>query len=309
MKKLLFLILVLLIGCTPSDPAEFNPHTGKDSISMKFFEQTPPKEAFENQPITLSVILQNLGAEDITNGVLTFSTDRNLIEKDISIFNFDLAGKVTMIDTTGDQNFYTTNAKTKTIQGLTKQDTTIRATACFDHKTIFGEDVCINTDILNQKEKPNTCKRSKLSFPQGQGGIISVRSVEQSSIPAPGMGEIIPQYIIEIENEGSGTAIKQGLTNLACSSQGITKNKIGIIDVTSVILGSQPLECSNKDLSVERVERDNEFYDVQRTKMVCRGLPVPTSTESYTTSLRVELSYGYIEFIETEIEIKKLTVN
>lgn len=300
------LILAFLIGCGPANPGEFEPHTGKDSLSMAFFDEAPPKDAFENQPITLSVILQNLGAEDITNGVLTISTDRNLIEKEVSTFNFNLAGKVTLIDTKGDQQFFTSKATTKTIQGLTKQDTTVRATACYDHKTIFGEDVCINTDIFNQEDKPNICKRKTLSFPQGQGASISVRSVEQLWLPAQSGEGIIPQYTIEIENEGKGIAIKQGLSQQACSSQGVTKNNIGVIDVTTVILGSQQLECSNKDLSVERIERNNEFYDIQRTKMVCKGQEIPITTKPYTTSLTVELDYGYIDFIETDINIKKL---
>src|SRR3989338_3687683 len=78
-------VLLFLVGCsgttdkyTPSITSK-DIYTGKDGLSMEFFENAPPKEIFEKGVLPIGIKLNNKGASNIENGYLSLGFEKEYI--------------------------------------------------------------------------------------------------------------------------------------------------------------------------------------------------------------------------------------
>jgi hypothetical protein len=303
--KYAIIALLLLIGCGPGTTSVDTIHVGKDGLVMKFLPNAPPNEVIENTPVPIALELFNKGAADIENSKIVLVTDRNLLSVDQEEFSVQLEGKKKE-NPLGENVIKTFNGMAHTIRGAEQEDTTVRVIACYPYRTELGAQVCIDPDVTGQKTgKPAGCPPGKKTY-SGQGAPVAVVSVETTMIPTSDGAGVVPRFVIEVENVGKGSVYQKEQHEKACSSAGLAREEIGLIDAGGSFLGETPLKCSKTQLRIEHIQRGNEFYDVDRAVMTCEGEDIPSTTQAYIGTLRLTLDYGYKDTISKAIKVKRV---
>jgi len=307
MKKIIITLttlLLILTACTGGGTStDFNPHQGEKGMIIEFLKDAPPDEVYENTLLTIGLQIQNKGAENIEKGKIVVTTERRLFEDFDNAFNLDLEGK-SQLDPKGEKILKIIETETKKILASEKQKTNLKINFCYPYKTVLSTAVCIDPDVLGQKEdKPSICPSKSISFWGGQGAPVVVSKITPTMVPRE--EGIVPVFQFEIKNIGDGKVVKKSSYEKACSSQGLTKDEIGQIDASTIYLGHDQLTCTKTQLTIEQVQEGNEFYDTQKTFMRCEGSLIPYEQEAYIGSLTMTLEYGYRDSVEIDFFILK----
>lgn len=297
-KIMLISILFILVGCTTGPfqkDVEEDIHKGNTGLVMNFFKGTPPKTVHEGETFPVTVELRNKGAYDIQNGDLLINIEQDLLElKEGELKeDLDIEGKSTgNIEGSLDKKTFLLKSK-----NLGKETETITSniivSACYKYRTVFSEDVCIDTDYYNTKGFVKACTAETSTFSSGQGGPISITKVEAKMLAEDDM--IIPKFDIYISNYGTGQVIKDDEVDDLCSSKTVDKEDINFVKV-SVDLFEESLDCNKETLVLKE---GSGFIRCSLTNGISKDTP------SYTSLLTVTLDYGYSESISQSVEIKK----
>ncbi len=291
------LFLLAIAGCTQNgDDApitDIDVRQGTDGITMEFTENAPPEMVFENSDFSVGIDLKNKGASDINNGYLVFGFEEAYVSTAGSDkVTFSIKGK-SMYNPEGDEELIKVTA---TAGGVGEQSEThpavISATVCYPYKTIFGSDVCIDTDIYREEIGRMGCSVEDLTFPGGQGAPVAVTKVKTKMLPDNKL-----QFLIHIENKGNGGVISSDKVEDVCSSKPLKPEDFNKIKISASLLGKS-LECGDGTIRLKdggaRVE--------------CKSSTSITDPDAYTTPLGIILEYGYTSSISTGIVMEKSSI-
>ena len=329
MKKIIIILLGILLifsltSCAPSrrQPVVVDFHEGTDGLELKFLERSPPDEVYEGDIFPLTVEMHNKGAEDITNGALLFSVERQYVhiphEYTEGLAQFSLMGRSTY-DPVGGIDRKSVQLTAGTLDPQSETHTTIvSVTACYPYKTAATAQVCVDTDIFGQREEEKVCKPVMLKMgtvtkegqelPKGQGAPIAVTKIEQKMLQHPDNPEMVrPQYLIYVRNMGDGLPVASNVYQNACRATGISKQSWNVVGARvylsdrSMQLNCRPkLDPNSADLRGHiKLEKKEDFVQ-------CTYDPGILKTQgTYTAPLMIDLDYGYTLTISKNVMIRK----
>lgn len=308
-KKLILLcsVLLLLTACTQScssggGAVDYEYRYGHDGLTIDFLDNTFSSEVYEDSVLFLGLEIENKGTTDVENAKIVVSTERDLIEEFDNVAYIDATGRSKFTDQ-GEVKIETLELKTKRIPVTSEIDSRIRVDICYPYRTFLSTPVCIESDYEHEyDDKPDECPPDEMSFTQGQGAPVVITSVLPKMIPS--QNGITPHFEITVEDYGDGSVVNKANYELACSSQQYGRENFGVVDVGNIYLGNDKLECTKSVLKLEKIQRGNEYYEVNRAVIKCIGQEIQ-KMEPFVSNLRIDLTYGYKDHIEDYVTIVK----
>lgn len=307
MKKIIILILIItLIGCNGTrrpitNPTEIN--TGTDGINLDFQKNYPPTELIEDQDFAISLILENKGAQDISNGYISLITEQEYIEiiewqgtNPITtlLSEFSAEGK-SQYNPKGEIKPVTILLRSKKLKPMEETHTVFFGiTTCYPYKTTYSASVCIDPDPLELRQQEKVCEMETISS-SGQGAPVSVSEI--TPLFKTEGNQIFPRFKLKIENKGNGEVIKEGKEKAACSSQGLEKTDIGSVMISSIKMPDLEFECQPNPIIIR---------EGTATTMCTSKEGMEREFSAYTTTLMIELDYSYTTTISQETRIGSL---
>ncbi|MBI2545550.1 hypothetical protein HYV81_00020 [Candidatus Woesearchaeota archaeon] len=335
MNKILFsfMIVILLFGVTACKKSDVNTkvitsfRTGIGDLEIKFLDNAPPAELYYSKdaqfPIGLQI--QNKGAERAYGvialnfgGHVTLADTINAQKDDRDANLFKIAGSEGSFlegkrsqNPNGDLQVFTLTAAPSALNPQSEQfKSTVIATACYDYQTEFTPEVCIDTDVYNQKQLGKACKVQDVTS-SGQGAPVVVERVEVQMLPKE--KGVAPQFTITLKNSGNGEVIRREKYREVCSQRVADTSVIFNLAYVYAQLADKDLECYPKKeqvLPLEPAAGEDAIYGYARFKdkastVVCRYNGVISKPEgSYVSKLRIVVYYGYTFSVSKDITIK-----
>ncbi len=300
-----FVIIAFLISsCDYYTTGTVDIVTGTRGLVVELIRSSMPPSIFEGDNLHMQVRLRNEGALDIENGILYVSVD----SQSFSVLNRE---EFESINLRGDDGIYrgeesvhrvSLESKRFLAEGITAHDARISINACYEYGTFFQDTFCIDTDVSQQQtDKP--CRMSSLSGSRGQGAPVVVSRIE----PRMTLGSTGAQlsFDVHIRNSGSGTVITSG------SSERVCKGEFGMTDMNIVKLSEIKLSrfsLSEGDFICDsHTDNSNEFdLSASRDFVTCRLRDeLEFSEGTFSTPITIELEYGYLQSINTNIKVER----
>lgn len=336
MKKLTFLISVILIlflfGCSKSTSSvskEIDIFVGTGGLSVEFAKNAPPPRVFESSDFPIMLRIRNQGAFSITQEATGSSGLKGLLsinrEKDyVPIVTFEENGRVskgdyeneayfyvdgkTQLNQKGDEAIVAINAKTGKLDPQSEhRQSTIIASLCYPYKTVLSTTICIDSDVAGIRPGKKACTVKELTFNNGQGAPIAVTRIEPQMVPEG--DKIKPQFLIFIENKGKGTPVDISNYVHACRETDADKKNIwnaAYLNVYSTFGGeNKQLVCSPSEASIEQKTGFIRLRDKKDFVKCTFKEAIPRDTDAYTSPLRVEIDYGYIQTASANLIVQK----
>ena len=335
----LILVLLLLVGCNILKKGEYTPtitskevYTGKEGLTMEFFENSPPDEVFENSPFPVSMSLTNKGAYNIKEGYLSIGFEKEymgIIEDSLISINdkvnfrdskiiFDLKGK-DIENVKGDKEVVTFNFKTKELSKTDPQSdlhtSLISVTSCYKYQTRAVETVCIDADIYGYKKREKSCEVETISL-DSQGGPVAVTKIESEMLSdGNDHSRIKPRFVITVKNLGNGQIIKgdDEIIKSACSSDPIgykdwnmVRAEVYLSYIDEGNKDKNKLDCDVNDTGLHNDGILN--LKGKEDKIRCtyeEGFKEEKG--SFSSPLHIILNYGYTDTASKEVRIKRLS--
>lgn len=302
--KYFILFALFLLSCTPQlNYQSPQVYKGFEGIVMYGVRDAPPTTVIEGTASPLLLRVENRGAYnvefaryflDINREYISMSSEDQFNVEDTS-GTFSLEGK-SLYNPMGGSDIISRQLNIKSLKGPQQSATQrIQPILCYPYETAATVNVCIDSDPFNPLlgARPKTCMYEQpISLPLGQGAPIAVTSVQSRMIPiaeGPNKGSVRPEFVITIENRGTGQIIRQRDYMDACV-QGAQLGDIGIVEVRGVLSDSL-LNCTapkwnTKDPSTTihcQLEDPNEI--------------IPPIRGTYTALLQLTVKYGYYEYL------------
>ena len=302
MKKIILIIVFILfiVGCNqgkgPSTSiTDDEIYKGKVGLTFNFKDGMPPLVVHENDVFPVSFELKNEGAFDIKNGNLLLNIEKDYLEiesgnerEDLEIYGRSRENPEAGIDV---MNFFIKSKKLGTeMETITSN---ILATTCYEYRTYFSENICIDTDYYEIKNIAKSCDAEDLSFGSGQGSPITITKVESRMLEDN--DKIKPMFVIYIRNQGLGEVISSDSVDDICSSKTVDYDAINNIEIEAYLSGSL-LECKPEN---PRLKDKEEIVRCTLEEGIGKDV------QPYTTLLTVIIDYGYTETISKKIKIRK----
>jgi hypothetical protein len=299
MKKIYFLVfvffLVLISGCVKESSTGFDTRikTGTRGLQVSFVNDIPYNgEVYENENFMISANLKNDGGYDIESGYLALIFDKSFVEfapgkslvSDFASLSEPLKGR--SFGMSGESKRIDIDLRSKYSQ-LSRQPSSIVARGCYDYKTDFIYDICIDPDINQDFGRKKSCYYKKdFSFSGGQGAPVSITGVEFKRIPYS--DSIKPVFVFTLANNEGGIITEQGSAQDVCSG-GVPFENVNKLRVDAKI-NDMSIDCNVKQSS-----RDSPLT------VECESSLVSTSQPAGYEELSLSLYYTYV--IETKKDI------
>ena len=330
----LFLIIIILVaGCRGKSEAERSLEdirSGTEGVAVSFLPNNPPEtiHVLKAGDTDIGVVLElkNKGAypqPDNTDetgnfkvGVYLSGYDRSIIENlninadDIKSERIQqtLFGKST-VNPSGGTHFVTFEGKIKSDNlNIEKYEPALLATVCYNYQTIAGPVVCIDPDPYLTVQQKKVCEVQDINL-NNQGAPIAVTRIDEEAFEGK------TEFKITVRNVGNGDLLKQDvITSNKCNPVGTDKIKRDDIDrvkLESVRIGNTDLTCGPFAEGANVKEKSGIIRLVDREGFIICELSkqendaYKSSQNSYTTPLKIRLTYGYRTTAERKIEIKK----
>jgi hypothetical protein len=324
-KIILILIIILIIsGCNVGPKrndkdrhpiSEADIKVGTEGLKMEFLETMPPEKIFEKAPFPVSVQLKNKGASDIKDGVLALGIEEDymrLAENQVKV-PFNIEGK-SIVNLEGGEKIINWGMESRNIESQSESHiSTILATACYTYKTNISTSICIDPDVYSLKRDIKSCTVKDVTFSKGQGAPIAVTKVETQMLPdfdgQPDFDDKIvkPQIIIYIENKGNGEVINLENYKKVCSKEALEYRDYNTIFIEAFLSGKE-MDCTPKEDFLNEVEKRG-YIRLKSKKDIIRCVleeGLSQNKPSYTTPLKIVLSYGYTFTISKDVTIEKI---
>jgi len=285
--KLLLIILLILfvVGCKNNNdiqlPDVVDYHSGTQGLSMKFLENLPPDEVWEDSEFTISLELQNKGPTTIENGFIVIGGfDPSYIELGQDQIDFELQARSPSYPE-GDYKIVHLKAKNINLpKGTEEYPAAFTARAYYDYKTEATINVCINPNIYDYEGTDETgCEVKPIELAKGQGAPIAVIKVEERISPLTNTEGIEIEFKIYIENKADGEVIEN-------------------IKIDEVILTDKKLKCNLLELKIDPEDKENSFS--------CKTT-LENTKSAYISPLIIKLSYKYSQKLDKSFKIVALT--
>ena len=326
------MFLFLVAGCeTSTKTNDINVRVGFNGLTMEFLKNTPPARIFEDDVIPVYIRVKNSGAYTIQekDAVLSIAVENDYtkrvellgtgnIEKETgNAAKFPLEGK-SNFNPNGEEILVSYNLYAGKVDPQSEfHSSTVAANLCYPYETVFSDTICIDTDVSNLKPGKKVCNIQDLAPANGQGAPIAVTKVEISMLPTEidqnsQTRSIKPQFLMLIENKGSGTPVKRESTKDFCMRSDIGTNyneNINRINVKA-FLSDKELDCTPKG----RVDGSlsDQKYAMAKLKdkkeiIRCSSEALDASQDSYLSTLKIVMTYGYTQSIAANYLIQKAT--
>ncbi len=302
MKRLL--LCLLLLSCAPQLSYQSpQVYRGFEGIVMYGVRDAPPITVIEGTQTPLLLRVENRGAYNVEfaryfldiNREFISMTSEDQFQQEDSSGTFSIEGK-SLYNPMGGSTIISRQLTIKQLKGPQQSAAQrIQPILCYPYQTAATINVCVDSDPFNVLlgARPKTCMYEQpISLPLGQGAPIAVTNVQSRMIPiadGPNKGSVRPEFVITIENRGSGQITRQRDYMDACE-RGADPEDVGVVEVRGVLSDSQ-LKCSSpkwnaKDPSTTihcQLEDPNET--------------IPTTRGTYTALLQFTIDYGYYEYL------------
>lgn len=341
---IIFLIFVFFIfACTSqstSKPKEINIFVGTEGLTAEFSKAAPPPRVFEDSSFPILLRLRNNGAYSIKNrlGVISIGREKDYIPalaleqnsrasssgNDNEVY-FDVDGK-TQINPNGDNIVISLNAKTSKLEPQSEyKESTLTATLCYPYKTVLSATVCIDPDIAGIRPGKKVCDVKEIVFNNGQGSPIAITKIEPNMIPE-GKDIIKPQFLIFIENKGRGNPVDINNYHNVCGKfdfgDGTTTSSTDVKNIWNVARltafssgkeGENQLvccpnmdgQCPEQETNTDKITGFIRFRDKKDFVRCTFKEGKKRTDDAFTSPLRIEIDYGYIQTIAAEFKIQK----
>ena len=295
-NKIIILMLILVIGCKQQslepklDPKKV--YSGTEGLVINFLDITPT-QVYENDKFSIGFRIHNKGAFRINQGLIDINSEdgyikikKNKLEDKLSWndgkIQFNLEGK-SLYNLEGGIKDIILEASTEKLPAQrSTQSVNILLTACYEYKTKLVDTICINPDIYGNQEK--ACEMRDKSY-SGQGAPVLITRIETKISSTSKV-----KFIIHIQNIGNGLVISKHDVENACSGKKINYN---VIHIEKAMLGNKNIRCDKKEIKLK----------ADSTTIVCES--DIDKNGAYSTTINLELSYGYITSKSKIITIKK----
>ena len=320
-KKILIfaLLFIFIAGCDlgggPGQISYIDVYTGTEGMVLEFLEGSPPSEIYidkEGSPQEFQIVfeMRNRGPTNVDFGFLSLEggeadidildwkirEKKNMIRRDLRKAYFVLEGK-SQFNPEGGFDTISISARTKRVYDPITKTPDIRVKTCYGYKTKLSDDICIDTDPydLRKTEKPCTSQGS-YSF-SSQGAPVAVTAIEQENLFT--IDSIRPSFKIYINNVGDGDIINKEYVEGQCMGE-----------VKEVGREIKP-KISVSKLTFSKFNKDNFDCDTERFNLVDHNYITCTLKDgmiskdepTYSTTLTIELEYGYYETISKSMQI------
>ncbi|MBI3035751.1 hypothetical protein HYY71_05510 [Candidatus Woesearchaeota archaeon] len=314
---------------------DVNIYVGTQGLAAEFVKGAPPPKVFESSSFPILIRIRNSGAYSLKgeqqpplSGLMSIGNEKDYVrivsvEKNIRASSgatpneiwFDLEGK-TQINPKGDEIVVAVNAQTGKLdpQSENKQST-LTATLCYPYKTTLSTTVCIDPDVAGIRPGKKVCAVKDISFGSGQGAPISVTRIEPQMIPIADKDIIKPQFLIFVENRGNGNSVNiVGYHNACREKDFISKDTWNAAALRAYASGkegeNQLVCCPNKEGQCpEDASGDISGFIRMRDKkdyVRCTFKEgIKRTEDAFTSPLRIEIDYGYVQTISTSFYIQK----
>ena len=297
-------------------------YKGTSALSINFVKDMPPAEVYDkNSDFVIGLELKNEGAENVSEGVMTVSVERDYIElKGIlqqrnslvsyeniegkpNALKFNLGGKSILLPS-GEKGIIYFNAAARELaeesQALTSK---ISVNSCYKYKTVASPSICLDADYTNTNPFQKSCVVSDVSI-DSQGAPVAVTSVKYKMLPRGDM--VKPEFYITIENKGNGEVINpidefvDGVCGVL-SEDVFGQKDIPIFNVITVdvFLGGEQtkLDCYP--------EKDIKLKDKKAEIRCTLESGIESSEGTYLTPLNIIVEYGYTFSTSKDVVIRK----
>jgi hypothetical protein len=293
----------------------------------------PPREIFDGgqMPFGVNVVIDNLGESAVGPEAPTLqSSDRSTntfalvqiiginpaqfgypeLEKTFADEGITLLGARRNFDGTvvsGDKNVITFEKFNYLPDERGNSQVTLRANICYDYTTYSRGIVCIKDNVLESTQDSTICTLSGPKDVKSSGAPVHVTSLTENPL---GRNKI--QVTFTVENVGTGQIFRResqnsGLISDACDTSLTNPNK-NIVHV-KVFLGddysSSLIQCP---LLGNSNEGDIQLFQGAAATLSCTIQTDPNRNRVYTDKLYINLEYTYLQFVETPILIRDVSV-
>jgi hypothetical protein len=336
MKKIMLIAIIaamFLAGCSGSasdnKQNSINVRIGFSGLDFGFLPSTPPNIVFEHGVFPVMIQVRNTGAyniegeeaiislgveRDYTQGITLRSggqvTPINSQNTQGTSASFMLEGR-SRINPLGDEAIISYNVQAGKIDPQSeKHQSTILATLCYPYQTIVDASVCIDTDVNNLLPSKKVCQRQDIIFGNGQGGPVTVSKIETQMLPTgldlESNQKIRPQFLIYIENKGTGIVIDKNSYSDFCTSSQTTHEKYNVVFIDAKLSGIG-LDCK---LETGSESFQGGYLKLKDKKDIIRcltgqGQDIDLSKDTFTAPLQIVLDYGYTQSVSKSYEIRK----
>ncbi|MEK6983813.1 MAG: hypothetical protein AABX33_04530 [Nanoarchaeota archaeon] len=329
-------------GKSPSQPKDLNVFTGTNGLTIEFAKNAPPPKVIENSDFPVLLTIRNIGAYSISKNekgpgflgaLISIGRERDYIpaisfEKNSRLLGggtdneafFYIDGK-TQINQKGEELIVPINAKTGKLdpQSENKQSA-MSATLCYPYKTVLSATACIDPDVAGMRPGKKACTVKDLVYNNGQGAPIAVTKIEPLMIPVADKEMIKPQFLIYVENKGKGTPVNiVGFHNI-CRNIDLSKEEVkytwnvaALKAYTSGKESNQLICCPNIDgecpeSEMGNIDKISGFIRLRDKKDFVRCTfknGVPKNSDAFTSPLKIEIDYGYVQTATANFMIQK----
>lgn len=296
----IFFVMSLLImsGCSKgnsdNEVTVVDVHKGSDGVMFDFIKNMPPDKIYAGQEYQIGVKLTNKGAYDVKNGIVKITGDPGYITFDRGILASNnirnLFGK-TNYDPRNSEEVFTFDANIAFGDvGFKEHDSVLIFSTCYDYENVLSAQICVDPDIYDFKPTEKNCKIKTETF-TGQGGPVGIASVTPELYIKN--DALYPKIKLTIKNFGQGEVFTPGNSQAFCSSDNIDKGSINTIKIRKLEFSDITLDDMNCIPSKDKIVLKDGKADVICTLKDGNPKRISTDTDSYTTSLNVEIEYGY----------------
>src|SRR3989344_3701506 len=271
-KKIFLINLILIlfiIGCgtisTTKPAKEVDVRVGFNGFTTEILKKTPPQKVFEDEVFPVIIKVRNIGAfslEKDDKAIVALGVEKDYT-KDLKLLaggkieqteentaNFNLEGR-SNINLKGEEEVISYNIQAGKVDPQSEfHGSTVIATLCYPYETILSSTVCIDTDVSNIRPGKKACSAQDLVLNNGQGAPVAITKIESSMLPKADEKKIVPQFLIFIENKGSGTAVRKDAVKDFCTKSSNesyqSSRNVNVIYVRAS-LSNEELECTPKE--------------------------------------------------------------
>ena len=298
---LVLVLLMFLTACTGTTLvskkqreegiATARAHIGTRGLDMNFVQGAPPDRIYETNTLSFVLELRNRGAWQLGAGsgrIYLTGFDQNIIQMPMSSSGIAIPFLEARTQFNPDGGYDTVAFESIRIslpEGLDVYKPRFILTACYNYVTEATPIVCVDPDPYSPSEQ-KACIPASVLGTSGQGAPVAISNVIVEPMP----GRV--QFKIDIINVGGGRVVDISQCPFDLQYQSINQ-----VSVDLVSLGERAGNC--KPAGKLRLVNN-------KATLYC-DFDVSDKTSAYTTPLNVRLSYGYMDSISRDIEIRSIT--
>ena len=283
------LFVLFLLGCEGNNSSVDVPsyHTGNLGITLDLIENSPPDNAYHGSNLPFFLEIRNQGSYETRPLIWLSGHDPNIIRINWAAISPGLLEGKSFSNPTGGYGYLEApDVQISLPDSVDTYSTNMKLTTCYPYVTKASSQVCVDPDPTNNDD--DACQTKTVSLSGGQGGPLAITSIKEE--PSSG-GTVI--FTITIQNIGDGTIINEGKVS-SCTSR-MKASDLDVVSIRSAQLGYEPLSCTPTN-PVRLVNGKGIVY--------CRRSGL--SGSAYTTTLNLELAYGYKSSISKSINVRRI---